>query len=240
MVTKKKNTKKTTLKAKSKAKPAKPTKTASTAKTAKVPTSKGTSPLPSKSKTSASKKPTVGKAPPKKVDKAKKSGVLEASAGKKSTVRKKTDGTQKKKASPIKATHKASPKAIPKAMPKAARASVSDPIQQKLREILIQKRAVLHGDVSRLEEEACKPSSLHISVDHMADFGTDNYDQEFNLSLVESGEFTISEINEAIKRIEEGTFGICEDCDCKIPKARLEAIPYTRFCVACQAKRELS
>ena len=98
--------------------------------------------------------------------------------------------------------------------------------------------AVMEGDVSSLAEGAFKPSSLHVSVDHMADFGTDSYDQEFNLSLVEATELTLSEINEAITRIEEGGFGVCQGCSCAIPKARLEAIPYTRFCVQCQSERE--
>jgi RNA polymerase-binding transcription factor DksA len=111
-------------------------------------------------------------------------------------------------------------------------------MQKKLLEILLHKRAVLEGDVSSLREGAFKPSSLNISVDHMADFGTDNYDQEFNLGLVEATGFTLTEIDEAILRIQSGSFGICEGCGCAIPKARLEAIPYTRFCVSCQSEKE--
>ena len=120
------------------------------------------------------------------------------------------------------------------------KAAISPGLRQRLLEILLKKRAILEGNVSSLEQGAFKPSEQTISVDHMADFGTDNFDQEFNLGLIESGVFTLAEINAAIKRVEEGTFGICEGCGCVIPKARLEAIPYTRFCVACQAEMEHS
>ena len=64
------------------------------------------------------------------------------------------------------------------------RGTVSPQVQQQLLEILVQKRSVLEGDVTSLKEGAFKPSSLNISVDHMADFGTDNYDQEFNLMTI--------------------------------------------------------
>ena len=73
---------------------------------------------------------------------------------------------------------------------------------------------------------------------HMADSGTDNFDRDFALSLLSSDQDAVYEIVEALKRIEKGTFGICELTDKPIPKARLEAIPWTRFTVDAQAQLE--
>lgn len=73
---------------------------------------------------------------------------------------------------------------------------------------------------------------------HMADSGTDNFDRDFALSLLSSDQDAIYEIEEALKRIERGTYGICELTGKPIPKARLDAIPWTRFTVEAQAQLE--
>src|ERR1700758_2728347 len=73
---------------------------------------------------------------------------------------------------------------------------------------------------------------------HMADSGTDNFDRDFALSLLSSDQDAIYEIEEALKRIEKNTYGTCELTGKTIPKARLEAIPWTRFTVEAQAQLE--
>ena len=73
---------------------------------------------------------------------------------------------------------------------------------------------------------------------HMADSGTDNFDRDFALSLLSSDQDAIYEIEEALKRIEKHTYGICELTGKAIPAARLEAIPWTRFTVQAQAQLE--
>jgi len=73
---------------------------------------------------------------------------------------------------------------------------------------------------------------------HMADSGTDNFDRDFALSLLSSDQDAVYEIEEALKRIEKNTFGICELTGKAIPKARLAAIPWTRFTVDAQAQLE--
>ncbi len=73
---------------------------------------------------------------------------------------------------------------------------------------------------------------------HMADSGTDNFDRDFALSLLSSDQDAVYEIEEALKRIEKKTYGICELTGKPIPKARLEAIPWTRFTVEAQAQLE--
>ena len=73
---------------------------------------------------------------------------------------------------------------------------------------------------------------------HMGDSGTDNFDRDFALSLLSSDQDAVYEIEEALKRIERNTYGICELTGKPIPKARLEAIPWTRFTVTAQAQLE--
>src|SRR6187431_1447043 len=73
---------------------------------------------------------------------------------------------------------------------------------------------------------------------HMADSGTDNFDRDFALSLLSSDQDAIYEIEEALKRIEKATYGICELTGKQIPKVRLDAIPWTRFTVQAQAQLE--
>ncbi len=73
---------------------------------------------------------------------------------------------------------------------------------------------------------------------HMADAGTDNFDRDFALSLLSSDQDAVYEIEEALKRIERGTYGVCELTGKQIPRVRLEAIPWTRFTVEAQAQLE--
>jgi RNA polymerase-binding transcription factor DksA len=112
------------------------------------------------------------------------------------------------------------------------------------RERLLALRNRLNGDVSHLADEALKArggeasGSLSNAPLHMADLGTDNYEQEFTLSLLENQENALAEISEALDRIEKGTFGICEECGHAIPKGRLQTLPHTRHCVECARKLE--
>ena len=73
---------------------------------------------------------------------------------------------------------------------------------------------------------------------HQADAGTDAYDRDFALSLLSSDQDAVYEIEEALKRIEKDTYGVCELTQKVIPKARLEAIPWARFTVEAQAQLE--
>ena len=73
---------------------------------------------------------------------------------------------------------------------------------------------------------------------HMADSGTDNFDRDFNLSLLSSDQDVIYEIEEALKRIEKDTYGTCEITGKPIPQTRLNAIPWTRFRVDAQSELE--
>ena len=72
----------------------------------------------------------------------------------------------------------------------------------------------------------------------MAELGSANFDQELTLSLLGSEKDALDQIDGALKRIEDGSFGQCEECGMKIAKPRLEAIPYAALCVQCASQQE--
>ncbi len=101
---------------------------------------------------------------------------------------------------------------------------------------LLELRAQLVKQMSGLAAESAQELAGYSL--HMADSGTDNFDRDFALSLLSSDQDAVYEIEEALKRIERKTYGICELTGKPIPKARLEAIPWTRFTVEAQAQLE--
>jgi RNA polymerase-binding transcription factor DksA len=101
---------------------------------------------------------------------------------------------------------------------------------------LIELRDRLADQMSGLAKESAEEMDSYSL--HMADSGTDNFDRDFALSLLSSDQDAIYEIEEALKRIQRGTYGVCELTGRPIPKARLEAIPWTRFTVEAQAQLE--
>jgi hypothetical protein len=72
---------------------------------------------------------------------------------------------------------------------------------------------------------------------HLADMGTEEYLHDLNATLLESKEYLAQEARAALERLDQGSFGECESCGESIPKPRLDAIPYTRFCVDCASKQ---
>jgi DnaK suppressor protein len=108
---------------------------------------------------------------------------------------------------------------------------------EHFKQILLEKRREILINVNEFEDEALKKSRLDASGDlssmpiHMADLGTDNYEQEFALGLLDSEMKLLREIDAALGRIEKRTYGTCEGTGKPIPKARLEAQPWARYCV---------
>lgn len=101
---------------------------------------------------------------------------------------------------------------------------------------LLDLRERLLNQMSGLAKESAEQLSGYSL--HMADSGTDNFDRDFALSLLSSDQDAIYEIEEALRRIERGSFGVCELTGKAIPRARLDAIPWTRFTVEAQAQLE--
>lgn len=109
---------------------------------------------------------------------------------------------------------------------------------KKWLERLILLRHALLRDGERLEEEGLKALEQEVSVDHMADFGSDSYEQDNTLALIESKSEALRDVDESIRKIEAGSYGLCEECEQLIPTGRLEVLPHARYCVNCQSKRE--
>jgi len=112
------------------------------------------------------------------------------------------------------------------------------------RRVLLAKRRLLAGDVTALEKAALQDSRQDASGDlskmplDMADIGTDNYEQEFNLGLIETEQATLNEIDEALERIEKKQFGKCVSCGGLIPRARLKVKPHAKYCIECKRREE--
>ena len=107
------------------------------------------------------------------------------------------------------------------------------------RDILLIKRAELSGDLDALETQALKSSSgesSHMPI-HMADIGTDTFDQDFMIGLAESERQRLREIDEALLRIKNRTYGVCQKTFNPIPKARLDAKPWAKYTI--EAAREI-
>ena len=105
---------------------------------------------------------------------------------------------------------------------------------EHFRDLLLLKRRELVGDMSQMEREALRSSggsNLSTLPLHMADMGTDNYEQEFTLGLVEKDRGLLREINSALAKIQNGTYGICEGTGKPISKPRLEAQPWAKYSI---------
>jgi len=110
------------------------------------------------------------------------------------------------------------------------------------RNVLVTMLTGLSSHVTEMADKALQSNSGELSKVpfHIADAGTDNFDQEFTLSLAEAGAQSLPLIEAAIARIAEGTFGICEECGINIPRARLNAVPFAHLCVKCASEQEKS
>jgi len=105
-------------------------------------------------------------------------------------------------------------------------------------------RARLRGDVSTMADAALGKTRAEASGNissmpiHMADLGSDAYEQEFTLTLMASEEETLEMVEQALARIRVKTYGTCEECGSVIAKKRLEAIPFAALCIRCAEKLE--
>jgi RNA polymerase-binding transcription factor DksA len=110
---------------------------------------------------------------------------------------------------------------------------------EQYKNLLLEKRQELLGDVSCMEETVFQGSGEISNMPvHMADIGTDSYEQEFSLGLMAEGKKILVEIDRALLRIEDGSYGICEGLGVPIEKNRLEAIPWTRYSLEYAQKKE--
>ncbi len=101
-------------------------------------------------------------------------------------------------------------------------------------------KVMLIEDVQHIEKEAHQvmQGAAGVPLNHLADAGSDTFEEELFMEHLENEENLVYEIEESLQRIAKGDYGICLGCEKKIPKARLEAIPYAQYCVACKEEME--
>jgi DnaK suppressor protein len=106
-------------------------------------------------------------------------------------------------------------------------------------EKLLTLRASLLGDMTHMEDDSFKDHAKTVSIPtDREELGSDNADQELTLTLLGSDEDILDQTEAAIQRIEDGSYGLCKGCGEKIPKTRLDAIPYAAECVQCASQQE--
>jgi len=112
------------------------------------------------------------------------------------------------------------------------------------KKLILKKKEDIIEHIKDISEETVKKSQKDASGDissytyHMADVATDNYDREFSMGRVSDDREFLYELEDALKRIEDGSFGICEECESLISKTRLKAVPSARLCIKCQEKKD--
>ncbi|MFA5320361.1 MAG: TraR/DksA family transcriptional regulator [Candidatus Omnitrophota bacterium] len=112
------------------------------------------------------------------------------------------------------------------------------------KKLILKKKEDVIEHIKDISEETVKKSQKDASGDissytyHMADVATDNYDREFSMGRVSDDREFLYELEDALKRIEDGSFGICEECESLISKTRLKAVPSARLCIKCQEKKD--
>jgi RNA polymerase-binding protein DksA len=114
---------------------------------------------------------------------------------------------------------------------------------KRFRQLLITERAKLADEIKSIAREA-STSPRDASGDlsgytvHMADMAADTYDRELSMSLVSGEQQILYQIDDALKRIDEGAYGLCQQCSQPISMSRLKAVPYASFCIGCQRLKD--
>lgn len=152
------------------------------------------------------------------------------------------DKAPKAKSAPKKPASKSPPKAQVKKAPsvptKAAPVPLT-PFLAKQRQRLLTLKDTLLDSMNGVARDTLRTEGETSAFGmHQADAGSDAYDRDFALGLLSQEQDSLYEIDQALKRIEQGGYGMCEMSNKPIPKARLEALPFARFTVECQADIE--
>ena len=114
----------------------------------------------------------------------------------------------------------------------------------KFKTLLEIQRAKIAGDIDHIERDNLNRSQRDASGDlsgytfHMADMATDNFDREMSLDLASQEQNILNRIESALRKIDEGSFGVCENCSKSISLKRLKAVPYAELCIKCKEDEE--
>lgn len=109
---------------------------------------------------------------------------------------------------------------------------------EQFREMLLERRRLILGDVEEMEKEAFSDETKTVSTNHLADSSSEQWEQEFTLARIENETEELKEINRALEKIDIGTYGICEATGDFISIERLRAMPYTRITIEARKRFE--
>lgn len=116
--------------------------------------------------------------------------------------------------------------------------------RKTLRKLLLRLRERLADNVGHMQNEALRNNGETFSelsdlpLEHLADRGSDNFAKDLMISLLQTSEAEICDIDDALAKLEADTYGICESCDSRIAKSRLKALPFARLCMECRQAEE--
>jgi len=114
---------------------------------------------------------------------------------------------------------------------------------KQFRQLLITERVKLASEIKSIAQEASKSpreasGDLSAYTIHMADMAADTYERELSMNIVSSEQEILYQIDDALKRLDDGSFGICQQCNQPITMSRLKAVPYASLCINCQRAKE--
>ena len=194
------------------------------------------------------KKASAKSPAPKKVAKAPAKKPVRKPAPKKPAAKKPVVRKPAKKVAPKKAVAAPAKKPAPKAAPEVAKAKPLRAFRKDelaaFRAQLQQHLELIQGNLNALAGDNLKRSPIEATGDisahstHMADQGTDNFDRELALNLASSRQESIYDIEDAIRRVDDGSYGACESCGKAIERPRLKALPFAKKCMGCQNAAE--
>ena len=167
---------------------------------------------------------------------AKKTSSGKKVAGKKSAPRKKTAKSKQTSSagSSKKTAKKTAGRSASSAKTKSTKSTLKAADRKKLREILLSMREQLTGQINALKGESLTRDDAVNSEED----GTDAFERQFALDIARTENESVYEIDDALRRLDEGTYGVCEECGETINTARLSALPFTRMCIACKSEQE--
>lgn len=114
---------------------------------------------------------------------------------------------------------------------------------KQFRQLLITERAKLAGEIKNIAQETSKSpreasGDLSAYTVHMADMAADTYERELSMNIVSSEQQILYQIDDALKRLDDGSYGVCQQCNQPITMSRLKAVPYASHCIECQRAKE--
>ena len=114
---------------------------------------------------------------------------------------------------------------------------------KQFRQLLITERTKFASEIKSIAQDAAKSpreasGDLSAYTVHMADMAADTTERELSMNIVSSEQEVLYQIDDALKRLDDGSFGICQQCNKPISMSRLKAVPYASLCISCQRAKE--